>query len=501
MQDSGCINPFATFLSLQLINQKGVFMSDFINFNLSDLILYILKQRAKFGNEITSEIIELTNGAMDVKQTTLYGTLKKLEQRRLITSYWEDSSIGGKRHYYLLTDLGREELKNIHLDKPEKPQTTQVIEYFEPRSTQNEAFWHKKNEFETTMESSALDTSTMSRFEAPKQSTNTPLFHQTYGNEKMVDSNLNTYNDSPNIYENNEKEENLFRFNQFENNTKENATQELTEEIINEPKSSSAVFLPNSLRADTNDIITNTINKERSVEMSNTEIDYRNILGELYVPEHNLATSENKDVKPEIEFTNNSTIEESLNVEHQNQSQVQKVIHSFTVKNQSFDNFGIKVKKHSKVSELDTTSDKYLKRNKLNLCISVISYIILCLLLTVSYFVVKETVSSDFNYLFTLVIVGFCAFLYPLFYLILFIANPHKKVKNEFKFKQEFLVTLLVSTIFIVFVIAINFLAGMNNLNQIHFMYYWLIPLLLSVIVILIPCIKKLLILTKKFNA
>ena len=477
-------------------------MSDFTNSSLSDLILYTLKQRAKFGNEITNEIAELTNGTMDIKQTTLYGTLKKLEQRRLITSYWEDSSIGGKRHYYLLTDLGREELKNIHFDKPEKAPTTQVIEYFEPKSTQNEAFWHKKNEFETTMESTVLDTSTFNRFEKQKQSTTPPLSQQTYGNEKTFDSTPNTYNDKPKLYADNEKTDDSFELKQFKKKAEENSTTDLKKDIISEQKTNSAVFIPNSLRTDTNDIITNTINKERSVEMSNTEIDYRNILGELYVPENDLTPTDKKDVEPIIEpIYPPPTTKDYFEIEYQNQPQVQKTIHTFTAKNQSFENFGIRVKKHSKVSELDTTSDKYLKRNKLNFCVSAISYLILCLLLTLSYFTIKETVSSDFNYLFTLVIVGFCGFIYPLFYLILFIANPHKKVKNEFKFKQEFLVTLLVTIIFIVFVIAINFLAGMNNLNQIHFMYYWLIPLLLSVVVVLMPCVKKLLILTKKFNA
>ena len=479
-------------------------MSDFANSNLSDLILYVLKQRAKFGNEITNEIADLTNGTIDIKQTTLYGTLKKLEQRRLITSYWEDSSIGGKRHYYLLTDLGREELKNIHFDKPENTQGTQVIEYFEPRSTQNEAFWHKKNEFETTMESTVLDTPILNRFETPKQNASTPLSNQIYDNEKMFNttSNTNTTNikDFKPFIDDNQTDA-ILKFKQFESKTKENPTANLKQDIISEPKANNAIFIPDSLRTDTNDIITNTINKEHSVEMSNTEIDYRNILGELYVPEEE-APPENKTLNSSIEpvYTPTNT-KDDLEIEYQSQPQVQKIIHTFTAKNQSFENFGIKVKKHSKVSTLDTASDKYLKRNKLNLCVSAISYIILCLLLTLSYFVITDTVSSDFNYLFTLVIVGFCGFIYPLFYLILFIANPHKKVKNEFKFKQEFLVTLLVAIIFIVFVIAINFLAGMNNLNQIHFMYYWLIPLLLSVVAVLMPCVKKLLILTKKFNA
>ena len=73
------------------------------------LILLTLKDGDKYGYEIKDGIEKLTENQIEVKQANLYSSLKKLEQMKLISSYWRDSDIGGKRHYYILTDNGKEE--------------------------------------------------------------------------------------------------------------------------------------------------------------------------------------------------------------------------------------------------------------------------------------------------------------------------------------------------------------------------------------------------------
>ncbi len=78
--------------------------------DLIPLILYQLENGDKYGYEIVQQIEIASNGGITIKQPTLYSVLKKLEQGKFITSYWQDSEIGGKRHYYKLTDNGREQL-------------------------------------------------------------------------------------------------------------------------------------------------------------------------------------------------------------------------------------------------------------------------------------------------------------------------------------------------------------------------------------------------------
>ena len=84
--------------------------SDLIRGHIDTIILKILKENDRYGYEICKEVEEKTNGAYELKQPTLYSCLKRLEDQKLISSYWKDSDIGGRRHYYRLTQKGRNAL-------------------------------------------------------------------------------------------------------------------------------------------------------------------------------------------------------------------------------------------------------------------------------------------------------------------------------------------------------------------------------------------------------
>ena len=80
--------------------------SDLIRGHIDTIILNILAEGDRYGYEICKEVEIKSNGTYELKQPTLYSCLKRLEDKGLISSYWEDSDIGGKRHYYKLTDEG-----------------------------------------------------------------------------------------------------------------------------------------------------------------------------------------------------------------------------------------------------------------------------------------------------------------------------------------------------------------------------------------------------------
>ena len=82
--------------------------SDLIRGHIDTIILKTLFDGDKYGYEILDEVSKKSGGAYELKQPTLYSCLKRLENQGLISSYWVDSEIGGKRHYYCLTDLGKE---------------------------------------------------------------------------------------------------------------------------------------------------------------------------------------------------------------------------------------------------------------------------------------------------------------------------------------------------------------------------------------------------------
>lgn len=98
--------------------------------DLIPFILIELNERDKYGFELTKDIETKSEGKIVIKQPTLYTVLKKLEKSKFISSYWEDSEIGGKRHYYKITNNGRLQLSTLpnydvllsNLEKEENPE-------------------------------------------------------------------------------------------------------------------------------------------------------------------------------------------------------------------------------------------------------------------------------------------------------------------------------------------------------------------------------------------
>ena len=74
---------------------------------LSLIILSTLFDNDKYGYEIIELIKEKTNGKLNIKQPSLYSSLRRMQEQGLISSYWRDSDIGGRRHYYSITDYGK----------------------------------------------------------------------------------------------------------------------------------------------------------------------------------------------------------------------------------------------------------------------------------------------------------------------------------------------------------------------------------------------------------
>ena len=86
--------------------------SDLIRGNINTIILKALFEGDRYGYDIIKEIEEKSHGQYILKQPTLYSCLKRLENQGFIEAYWgEQSSNGGRRKYYRLTNEGREVFK------------------------------------------------------------------------------------------------------------------------------------------------------------------------------------------------------------------------------------------------------------------------------------------------------------------------------------------------------------------------------------------------------
>lgn len=89
------------------------------------LILCTLQSRTSYGYEIIKLIKEQSNDTYEIGEGTLYTSLKRLETKSLITSFWELKD-DRNRKYYNITNLGEKYLQervlgiknlNILLDK------------------------------------------------------------------------------------------------------------------------------------------------------------------------------------------------------------------------------------------------------------------------------------------------------------------------------------------------------------------------------------------------
>lgn len=81
--------------------------SDLIRGHIDTIILRVLMDEDNYGYEIIKAIRFLSDGRYELKEPSLYTSLKRLEKQGLIESYWGDESQGGRRKYYRITPSGR----------------------------------------------------------------------------------------------------------------------------------------------------------------------------------------------------------------------------------------------------------------------------------------------------------------------------------------------------------------------------------------------------------
>lgn len=76
------------------------------------VILALTSGKDVYGYEITKRIKEYTDSSYEMGEGTLYPALKRLEEKKLLISYWGDTDKGGRRKYYKITDEGRKSLED-----------------------------------------------------------------------------------------------------------------------------------------------------------------------------------------------------------------------------------------------------------------------------------------------------------------------------------------------------------------------------------------------------
>ncbi|MCD1260131.1 PadR family transcriptional regulator [Paenibacillus athensensis] len=81
--------------------------SDLLRGHTDTIILKLLLSGDKYGYEICKRVHADSQGHYELKEATMYSSLKRLEQEGSITSYWGDETQGGRRKYYSITAKGK----------------------------------------------------------------------------------------------------------------------------------------------------------------------------------------------------------------------------------------------------------------------------------------------------------------------------------------------------------------------------------------------------------
>jgi len=84
--------------------------SDLLRGYTDTIILNQLCRGDSYGYEINKRISELSRGALELKEATLYTAFRRMENGGYIISYWGEEGSGARRRYYSLTLEGREKL-------------------------------------------------------------------------------------------------------------------------------------------------------------------------------------------------------------------------------------------------------------------------------------------------------------------------------------------------------------------------------------------------------
>jgi PadR family transcriptional regulator PadR len=416
--------------------------SDLIRGNIDTIILRCLQIGDMYGLEICNYIKQASNGTYILKQPTLYSALKRLEGRGYISSYWQDSAIGGRRHYYKLTEAGKQTFAGR---KDQWSVSKEVIDSLVDDAAKRGSDHHQVATEETEEEITQkpvlpIDCATCASAQALA-----PVPHTvTMG---MAINPYNPFAESDDDY--------LtlpFRIlEKGESQTDPQPSKQLTVK-------SSAKTLDAREKQDLPPLLKFAMGDGALSGITTDTVSTK--------PPSPDATAFAKYISPD-DYAFSNTLNAGL--------------YSKTAK---IANYDIKIQPFVKHYD-DRKRGDFHYIAKLRLAAAFIMALVLIAVLVVAQYNLKPTLqeySGNEKFFFVLAYVGAC--LYFVYYLVLFVANPgtKKALHNQTTEHTIRLITFLGAVITI---LAINVLAGLSHINSPDFLVYWAIPCIFAAAVYL----------------
>jgi PadR family transcriptional regulator, regulatory protein PadR len=79
-------------------------------------VLALIRDKRRYGYDLMREFADATDGALEVKEGTLYPVLHRLEDGGFIEASWEAEGRGAPRKYYGITQEGKERLTMLRAE-------------------------------------------------------------------------------------------------------------------------------------------------------------------------------------------------------------------------------------------------------------------------------------------------------------------------------------------------------------------------------------------------
>ncbi|MBQ7977659.1 MAG: helix-turn-helix transcriptional regulator [Clostridia bacterium] len=489
---------------------------------INKLILQALADGDQYGLEIIKKIEDMTNGETSIKQPSLYSALSRMEKKGLISSFWQDSAIGGRRHYYSLTNLGKKEVA-----KSSEPIST-------PSPVSKESF------VEPVMK------------EIPDPIINLEPVDELSKEEQVPEIIINKVE-----YE---------QFNPNENiSTKQSFTQQMREYIepdeLNEEKALSPT--PQEERtpeSQSNLFFADTLSQETQAETiedhktSKDDINYKDILGDLdadlveepvSIKQDFTQTAQNQvaqepqtpkkqseyskqiaeilrsDKKVKQENSPKKSVSDLYSVQNQalmdeinkryhlgkdpaNASNRTEPVHKIATNSVGYTHIkqdNITVKSYTKTDVSSFNSKNFLDKNKLNLCRAGIMTFIFLIELIVSYFILKDAGMIYEPHAFLYILYGVLGLVYFGIMLMLTLKDIHRKTRiKDINWAMDLLYRFMLAIVLITFVVAICLCLGMAAPLEIEFFTLWYIPLLAIIDLLLSWVVGIIIFATKRFR-
>lgn len=435
---------------------------------LIPMILLELSDGAKYGIELTKSIETKSNGKVVIKQPTLYTILKKLEKSKFISSYWEDSEIGGKRHYYKLTQYGNNQVStlpsfSVLLENALKDDDSDI-------ENQN-SISESKNELDIQFE---------------QNETKSNSYNESIQPQKIEFDNLSTSNSSDDVYSSLSNSANLYEKQEDEN---DDDLEALRQERIKQSKIESSEtkyvsimdLLVDDKDENTNQVKSNqyTVEIKESVlpsseVFSNNSIDTAT---EVEINQQNTTVLKDNSQNKEENFATNDNVSKFTQtnftmLSDEYKSKLRDVKKDNSVENFLTDNVEYKADVSDEIKYVDYVNlksdksyvySKKLTKNMLYRLLSTCAYLIAMLIICAIS--VNYLSASPLYYIFLIASIGFI-----MFSITLFLSNAenfrlkHKEKPLKIDIKKHIIIATAVFIAIFIICVIVSVNSGVENI-------------------------------------